>query len=183
MVQLVLLAFGLAADSFAVSISIGATATKKYQTAIKTSLVFGVVQGLIPLLGWIIGLTIKDIFMGLNTPVAAGILGYLGIRMVLKSFDKKKHPKRINLTSNTHLLVLALATSVDALVVGFSFAFIDDQVGVQLLLIGVITGVLSFIGVMLGEEYAHRHLRRISVAFGGIVLILLALKILFEHIF
>jgi putative Mn2+ efflux pump MntP len=176
------IALGLAMDSFAVSISCG-IASKKLQirNAVKTGLFFGGFQALMPLIGWYIGLNLRQFFQSIDHWIAFGLLGIIGIKMIYES-TRMENCEKEKYTFKTHILCfLGIATSIDALAVGLSLAFLNVEIITPVLLIGIVTFALSFIGVCIGCKLGHFFEKGIE-AIGGIVLILIGTKILIEHI-
>jgi putative Mn2+ efflux pump MntP len=137
---------------------------------------------LMPAIGWAAGLTITDIISGFDHWLAFGLLAFIGAKMIYEG-TKKNQDKNVPTDLKLHaLLILAVATSIDALMVGFSFAFLQTQILLPIAVIGVVTFALSFVGFYfgcgLGKVFGHR----IEII-GGAVLIVIGLRILLEHLF
>jgi manganese efflux pump family protein len=179
---IVLIAVGLAMDAFAVSIANGMTIiSNRRRSAFLTAVFFGGFQILMPAIGWAAGLTLQDVIASIDHWVAFGLLTFIGAKMIYDS-TKKDKPESTATTLKLHaLLVLAIATSIDALMVGFSFAFLQISILEPLIVIGAVTFGLSFIGFYFGCGLGKRFGHRIEIV-GGIVLIAIGLRILIEHL-
>lgn len=177
---MILIGLGLAMDAFAVSISRGVT-LKKFHIghAFRIALFFGGFQAIMPLIGWSAGFTFKAYVETYSHWIAFIILVIIGCKMIYESiFVKQEHLK----CEPNNLLVLtglAIATSLDALAVGVSFSLLNITITEPILVIGTVTFILSFIGVYLGDRFGILFGNRIEII-GGIVLILIGLKILFK---
>ena len=180
--QILLIAVGLAMDAFAVSLASGISLKKSYVLwACIIALFFGGFQALMPVLGWFGGNLFRNYIEKFDHWIAFGLLVIIGIRMIYEAFVSHPEKKLIRPTNLLVLLGLAIATSIDALAVGLSFSLLDTQIFLPALLIGVVTFIISFYGVMLGKSLGVKWGERAHV-FGGIVLILIGIKILFEHL-
>ncbi len=179
---ILLIAVGLAMDAFAVSIANGMTITSnRRRSALLTAVFFGGFQMLMPLIGWAAGLALAGIIAGVDHWIAFGLLVFIGAKMLydgVKKEEENKDPADLKLR---HLLVLAIATSIDALMVGLSFAFLQTSIAVPIAVIGAVTFGLSFVGFYFGCGLGKRFGHRIKIA-GGVVLILIGLRILLEHL-
>jgi putative Mn2+ efflux pump MntP len=179
---IILIAFGLAMDAFAVSIASGMTITQNRKKAgLLTAAFFGGFQMLMPIAGWAIGLTLAGVISAFDHWIAFGLLAFIGAKMIYEGTKKEedqKIPRELQLQS---LLILSVATSIDALMVGLSFAFLQTSILLPIAIIGAITFGLSLVGFYfgcgLGKVFGHR----IEIA-GGIVLIVIGLRILLEHL-
>ena len=177
-----LIAFGLAMDSFSVSIANGlATRTFKISKALTIALFFGFFQGLMPIFGWLAGESIPNYISAFDHWVAFGLLTIIGVKMIYESIINKPNNFLRAYTIKV-ILILSLATSIDALAVGFSFSFLNISIFFPAIIIGVITFFLSFLGVYIGRRFGKILKNRIEI-FGGLILIIIGLKILLEHIF
>jgi putative Mn2+ efflux pump MntP len=179
---IVLIAVGLAMDAFAVSIANGMTITNnRRRSALLTATAFGSFQMLMPAIGWAVGLTLTGIISGVDHWIAFGLLAFIGAKMLydsLKKEDSQNGPTKLKLYT---LLVLAVATSIDALMVGLSFAFLQTSILEPIIAIGAVTFGLSFVGFYFGCGLGKRFGHRIKIV-GGVVLILIGLRILLEHL-
>jgi putative Mn2+ efflux pump MntP len=179
---IVVIAVGLAMDAFAVSIANGMNnKNNRRRSALLTAVFFGGFQMLMPIIGWGVGLTFAGLIEGLDHWVAFGLLAFIGAKMIYEGTKKEKEQKIHNDLKLHSLLILAVATSIDALMVGFSFAFLQTSIALPIVVIGSVTFALSFVGFYfgcgLGKVFGHR----VEILGGG-VLILIGLKILTEHL-
>jgi manganese efflux pump family protein len=180
---IVLIAVGLAMDAFAVSIASGMTITRNRRKAgLLTATAFGGFQMLMPIIGWAIGLSFADFISGFDHWIAFGLLVFIGGKMVYEGLKGDEEHNGSNELKLHSLLILAVATSIDALMVGLSFAFLQTSIAIPIAVIGAITFGLSLVGFYfgcgLGKVFGHR----IEIL-GGVVLIIIGLKILLESLF
>jgi len=179
---IVLIATGLAMDAFAVSIVNGiALKSLRCSGALKIAISFGSFQAVMPVIGWLAGLSLKDFITGIDHWIAFALLSVIGCKMIYEATTIKKAEQAANPLTAYVLLVLSVATSIDALVVGLSFAFLRVSIAAPALVIGSITFLLSFVGVFLGGRFGHLFESKIEVL-GGLVLIGIGTKILLEHL-
>lgn len=182
--ELLLLAVGLSMDAFAVSICKGLSmrsATAKAGAICGAW--FGGFQALMPLIGFFLGTMFADAIKTVDHWVAFGLLAIIGINMLKEAFSKECDCEQhdADLSCKT-MFIMAIATSIDALAVGISLAMAGDvNIVTAVLLIGVITFALSAVGVKIGNVFGSRFEKKAQAA-GGIILILLGLKILLEHL-
>jgi manganese efflux pump family protein len=182
LITIILIAVGLAMDAFAVSIAKGITVThSRRKTALILASFFGGFQMLMPVIGWFAGLSLKDIIMGVDHWIAFGLLTFIGAKMIYDT-TKKDDGKQEETVKLSSVLTLAVATSIDALMVGLSFAFLQTSILEPILIIGVITFGLTIIGFFFGCSIGKLFGSRIKIL-GGIILILIGLRILVEHLF
>jgi putative Mn2+ efflux pump MntP len=184
--ELFLLSLGLAMDAFSVSVCKGLSMKKiDYKGAAVTALFFGVFQGLMPLIGYFLGSRFEKFISTYSHWIAFILLGFIGGKMiyeVIKDGDEDSVSGEYKLDLK-ELFVLAIATSIDALAVGITFALIAPTTGISVavILIGVITFALSFVGVVIGNKFGAKYKKRAELA-GGVILCLMGLKILLEHL-
>jgi len=182
MITIILIAFGLAMDAFAISITSGlAIKQLRLEHAFKIAIFFGLFQAFMPLIGWLAGLSLKNFIYGIDHWVAFGLLSAIGFKMVYESFRTESSKKKINPLNLTVLLILSIATSIDALAVGVSFAFLKVPIITPIAVIGLITFLLSLAGVFIGNRFGHFFESKAEIV-GGLVLIGIGLKILLEHL-
>lgn len=188
-IELVLIAIGLSMDAFAVSICKGLAMPKmSWKSAGIIGLYFGAFQALMPLIGYFLGISFQDKIMVIDHWIAFVLLAIIGINMIREALEKESdscdltecEEEKCDLRVKT-MLVLAVATSIDALAVGITFAFLQVNIVPAVTLIGVITLVCSIGGVKIGNVFGTRYKSRAELA-GGIILILIGLKILLEHL-
>ena len=181
--ELFLLAIGLSMDAFAVSVCKGLSVKK---AGLKESTVcggwFGGFQGLMPLIGYFLGTLFAGAIEAFDHWVAFGLLGIIGINMLKEAFEKGCDCNENNADFSVKtMFVMAVATSIDALAVGISLAMAGNvNIVVAVVLIGVTTFLLSGLGVKIGNIFGNRFEKKAQIA-GGVILILLGVKILLEH--
>lgn len=188
--ELILLAIGLSMDAFAVSIGNGLAMPKlKVKKALLIALAFGVFQAVMPLAGYFLDSAFADIIRQADHYIALVFLGFIGGKMIYDGIkelvDKKKGKETEEKNDNLSLgklLIQAVATSIDALVVGVSFAAMDVQIVPAVLSIGVITFVISFAGVCMGKKVGELLGSKAEI-FGGLILVGIGLKVFIEHMF
>jgi putative Mn2+ efflux pump MntP len=142
---------------------------------------FGLFQAFMPLLGWATGLSLSGFVSGIDHWGAFVLLGFIGGKMIYDSRGMKMSEEKSKSLKLTALLMLSIATSIDALVVGFSFSFLQMAMVTPVLIIGIVTFLLSFVGISFGSKLGHLFENKVEVA-GGIVLIIIGIKILAEHL-
>ena len=185
--ELVLIAVGLSMDAFAVAVTIGITSKDAVKSVmikrgLITGLYFGFFQGLMPLTGYLLGTQFADKISAFDHWVAFVLLCLIGAQMVIGSLKKDdEKPKEVSMKLKK-MLPLAIATSIDALAVGVSFAMVGVEIVPAVLTIGITTFVLSFAGVFIGKVFGGRFKSKAELL-GGVILILIGLKILIEHLF
>ena len=179
--ELFVIAVGLSMDAFAVSVCKGLSVSKvKSRHAIITGAYFGGFQALMPLIGYFLGSQFQQQIESIDHWVAFVLLGLIGGNMIRESFGKEEECCDCSFGPRA-MLPMAVATSIDALAVGITFAFLKVNIATAVSFIGVITFVLSGIGVMLGHTIGERN-KTYAERIGGAVLILMGLKILLEHL-
>lgn len=198
-ITIILTAFALAMDAFAVSITKGMTLKKLTKgTAIKIALFFGVFQAAMPLIGWILGISFQSYIKAIDHWIALILLSILGGKMIYEFYEGRKEKKleedaenevsstlesegnKIYEISNKELTTLAIATSIDALAIGISFAFLNVNIISSSLIIGIITFMLCFIGVITGRKVGGVF-KDYAELIGGVILILIGINIFNEH--
>ena len=182
LITIIIVAFALAMDAFAVSIVSGAAYRRlKVKHALRMAISFGAFQALMPLIGSLAGLTIKDYIADYDHWAAFGLLAAVGGKMIYESFKIKPLRKNFNPANVVVLLLLSVATSIDALAVGITLSFLQVSIAKAVVIIGLVTFALSYLGVYIGKKAGHFFKNKIQ-AIGGIVLIALGIKILIEHL-
>ena len=177
-----LIAVGLSMDAFAVAICKGLSGGKvRLGRALIVGLWFGGFQALMPLLGYLAGAQFKDAIAAYDHWIAFGLLILIGGNMIREAVFDKDEPETDSALSFRSMLVLAVATSIDALAVGVTFAFLDVNIWTSVALIGVTTCILSMIGVKVGSVFGAKYEKKAEFI-GGVILILLGVKILLEHL-
>lgn len=181
-VELVLIGVGLAMDAFAVSICKGLSMKKKinYKKALIVALYFGLFQGGMPLIGYLLGVSFEEIVLSIDHWIAFILLSVIGIGMIKESLGDEEESLNDKVDFKT-MIILAIATSIDALAIGVTFAFLNVNIIFASLLICVITFVISYFGVVFGNKFGDKFGSKAELV-GGIILILMGLKILLEHL-
>ena len=181
LIELFLIAVGLSMDVFAVSICKGLSVRK---AEIKHSLIvgayFGGFQALMPAIGYVLGRQFESLITSVDHWIAFVLLGIIGGNMIREALKGEQEELDDSFTFRT-MLPLAIATSIDALAMGVTFAFLQVQIVPAVLFIGVITFVLSAIGLKVGNVFGAKYKSRAEL-FGGVVLVLMGIKILLEHL-
>jgi putative Mn2+ efflux pump MntP len=179
---IIVIAVGLAMDAFAVSIVNGASYRhSRLNHALRMAIFFGAFQAFMPLIGILLTLSIKRYIVACDHWIAFALLSAIGAKMIYESFKIKSAKKKSNIISNSVLLALAVATSIDAFAVGITLPLITESIAVAVITIGIVTFILSYVGVYIGKQTGHFFESKIE-AFGGLVLIGLGIKILIEHL-
>lgn len=179
---LLLIALGLSADAFAVALGKGLSLRRlRLGQAWAIALTFGGFQALMPVIGWLLGATLADRITAVDHWIAFGLLAAIGAKMLWEALHGDDDVEPASGLEVRELLVLGVATSIDALAVGVSLAFLEADLGIAALTIGVVTALVSFAGVVIGHRVGLR-LRRPAEIAGGVVLIAIGVKILVEHL-
>jgi len=179
---ILIIALGLSFDTFAVSISSGLKFNRiGFLIAIKIAIPLAFFQAFMPVLGWSVGNLVKDFFALYDHWIAFTLLFIIGAKMLYDGGFNKKQSKVVDPLHIPTLLLLSIATSIDALIVGLSFAFLEINILLAALIIGLITGVVAMLGLLLGKN-AGKKLGKRAEIFGGIILIGIGVKILIEHL-
>ena len=181
-ITIVFIAFGLAMDAFAVSVASGFTIkTLRVGHALRIALFFAVFQAVMPAIGWLAGLSLRNLISEFDHWVAFILLAAIGGKMIYESFKLESDKKQIDPLRLNVLLTLSIATSIDALAVGVTFAFLKVAIVWPVAVIGLITFGTSFVGVFIGDKFGHIFESKIEFI-GGLILIAIGLKILLEHL-
>lgn len=180
---LLLIALGVSADAFAVALTKGLHMRRfNVRHALIIAGTFGLFQAVMPLIGWVLGTQFAPYITSVDHWVAFGLLALVGGKMLWEAFsshdDTEQDFDRIN---TRQLLVLALATSIDALAIGITLAFLPGSIIEAVILIGVTTFALAFLGVVIGRRVGRRFGKPAEIA-GGLILILIGTKILIDHL-
>ncbi len=180
--ELFILAVGLSMDAFAVSICKGLSLQKARSAQMAlVGLWFGGFQALMPLLGYLLGVRFRDSITAFDHWIAFFLLGVIGANMIREALSREDPKEESASLSARAMLPLAVATSIDALAVGVSFAFLQVDIAPAVSFIGIVTFLLSGIGVKVGAVFGLRYKSKAEL-FGGIILILIGVKILLEHL-
>ncbi len=177
---IIVIAVGLAMDAFAVSIVSGSVYQQLHvRHALRMAVFFGGFQAVMPLIGSLAGMSVKDYIADYDHWVAFGLLSAVGGKMIYESF-KIKSADKFDPSNIFVLLVLSIATSIDALAMGITLSLIVSSITVAVIIIGLVTFVLSYLGVFIGKKFGHSFENKIE-ALGGLILIGLGVKIVLEQ--
>ncbi|MCE1197650.1 MAG: manganese efflux pump MntP family protein [Marinilabiliales bacterium] len=183
LLTILVLATGLSMDSFAVAISCGLAEQKvSFGHAVRISLAFAFFQGTLPLLGWAMGTGVKVYVEQIDHWIAFALLAYLGSKMILESLRQAHEKSVADIYSFRHIVTLSIATSIDALVVGFSYAMAESgKIFGGAVIIGAVTFFFSMLGIRIGKDVGNQFGSRVEFL-GGLILIAIGIKILAEHL-
>ena len=181
--ELLLLSIGLGMDAFAVSVCKGISMKKMdWKKACIVGLYFGGFQALMPVIGYFLGTSFQSIITNIDHWVAFVLLGIIGGKMIQEAFQKDNDEEEYSSdVSVKTMLILSVATSIDALAVGITFAFLNVNLLLAITFIGLITCLLSVVGTKIGNRFGDKYKGKAEFI-GGIILILIGFKILFEHL-
>jgi manganese efflux pump family protein len=185
---IILIGIGLSMDALAVAITRGALLKKvRMRNALKVGTYFGVFQAVMPFIGWALGIKLSEYITEIDHWVALILLGFIGGKMIYESIkengvgcEKVRVSEEKNPLNNRTLIVLAIATSIDALAVGVSFACLNESILKAITIIGITTFVICFTGVLIGKKCGDL-LKNHAKLFGGIILVAIGVKIFIEH--
>lgn len=179
--ETIFISVGLAMDAFAVAICKGLSMKKmNWKNAFIIAMYFGIFQMSMPMIGYVLGYGFSEWIKDIDHWIAFLLLGFIGIKMIKEAFDKEEN---INYKVDFNTMVmLAIATSIDALAIGITYAFLDAKnIMFSFVLIGVITFIISLIGVKIGNKFGDKYGRKAELI-GGLILVFIGIKILLEHI-
>ena len=175
----ILVALSLTFDTFAVSVSSAiATPNRKFIGIIKFALVLAIFQGFMPIIGWYAGSRITQYVAGYDKIIAFVLLSGIGIKMIWEALKNDNKDKKVDFDNLLIIIMLAIATSIDALIVGFGFAFVDVNIWQAAMMIGISTFLVSILGTIIGKKASNLIGSKGEIV-GGLVLIIIALKFLF----
>lgn len=181
LITIFLLAVGLGIDAFSVAIGIGAANSKKsWVPVLRLSLAFGIFQFVMPLAGWLAGSTVADRIQMFDHWIAFALLALVGGKMIWEGFEKESDEEKADQTRGWPLFLLSIATSIDALAVGFSFSLLKTPILFPAAIIGVVCFVMTAVGMIFGKGLARIFGKKVEIL-GGLVLIAIGVKILLEH--
>ena len=182
-IELILIAIALSMDAFAVAVTSGIVAEKHTaRQVVRLGLFFGGFQFLMPVIGWFLVSRVSGYIEAVDHWIAFGLLAFIGVRMIIGAVKHKDDdaPPRDPFSYKT-LLIMAIATSIDALAVGASFALTEVNIWTSCAVIGVITFGLSVLGVFIGKKVGQLFQKRAEIV-GGAILVAIGVKILIEHL-
>ncbi len=183
LISIFLIAIGLSADCFAVSLSSGiSTKNQSWIKVLRVALSFGIFQALMPLIGWLVGRTVIGFISGFDHWIAFALLGFVGGKMIFESFHHSKDDdKATDISRGWLLITMSIATSIDALAVGLSFALLDIQIALASPIIGVVALGITVVGFQAGK-HAGKLMGKRAETLGGLILLAIAFRILLSHI-
>ena len=181
-ITITVIAIALAMDAFAVSIVSGAAYKQLHiKHTIRIALFFGAFQALMPLIGYLAGLGVQEYIADYDHWIAFSLLSGVGAKMIYESFKIRPAKGNFDPANTLVLLVLSVATSIDALAIGLTLSLLEISIIIAVIIIGVVTFMLSYAGVVVGKRFGHFFENRIE-AVGGVILIVIGLKILLQHL-
>ena len=180
--EIIILSIGLSMDAFAVAMCKGLSMRKmSWKKAIVIALYFGIFQAVMPLIGYGLGIKFQQSIANIDHWIAFSLLVFIGANMVGEAFANDSKTSNENVDFKT-MFILALATSIDALTIGVTFAFLDVNILLAATIIGVVTFLLSLMGVKIGNRFGSKYEAKAEIL-GGIILVFMGIKILVEHMF
>ena len=178
--EILVIAIGVSMDAFAVAICKGlSVSVLRPSHALKTGLWFGGFQALMPLIGYFAGVYFADVVSSVDHWIAFILLGFIGANMIKESLSHEEEYHDPDFSFKT-MLTMAVATSIDALAVGVSLAFLRVRIWMAVLVIGLMTALFSIAGVKIGNVFGSRY-KSLAEMVGGAILVLMGIKILIEH--
>jgi putative Mn2+ efflux pump MntP len=178
-----IIAVGLAMDAFAVSLGAGTTGqAKRARPIFRLAFHLGLFQGLFTFLGWLAGSNIAALISSIDHWIALGLLSFVGVRMIRSGLDQREETQPNDLSRGLSLVIVSVATSIDAFAVGLSLGMLQAEILTTCLIIAVVTSGLSLFGLLAGNSLGERFGKRMEV-FGGLLLIGIGLRVLVTHIF
>lgn len=179
--ELLILSVGLGMDAFAVAVCKGIGMKKmNWKKAGIIGIYFGGFQAMMPIIGYFLGTAFESVVTNIDHWIAFILLGIIGINMIKEAFSDETENCNDDISFKT-MLILAIATSIDALAIGITFAFLEVNLLLAISLIGIITCILSIFGTKIGNKFGNKYEQKAEIA-GGLILILLGVKILLEHL-
>ncbi len=181
-IEILFISLGLAMDAFAVSICAGTNElTRGKRPTFRLSFHFGLFQFFMPIIGWSLGSAVYKYIETFDHWIVLILLSFVGIKMIKSGLSKKSNLKSGDMSKGMNLIILSIATSIDALAIGISFAILQTSIIFPSIIIGIVTACLSILGVQLGNKLGMKFGKKMEIA-GGIILILIGLRIFVQHI-
>jgi len=178
---IIIIGIALSFDTFAVSVSCGIFECRiGFWQAVRIASFFAIFQALMPVLGWILGYTVKDYIVSIDHWVAFGLLSIIGVKMISESF-KKEEDRQFNPNNIKVIITMSIATTIDAFIVGISFAMIEINMFFATFIIGFVTFLTAMLGMLFGKKIGSKFGSKFEIV-GGIILIAIGIKILLQHI-
>jgi putative Mn2+ efflux pump MntP len=182
LITIFFLAVGLGVDAFSVAIGIGAAKnSKSWAPVLRLSIAFGIFQFIMPIAGWLAGSTVVGMIEVFDHWIAFALLVLIGGKMIREGWEKEIDEAKADQTRGLPLVMLSIATSIDALAVGFSFSVLKTPILFPAIIIGIVCFLMTAIGMIFGKGLAKLFGKKVEI-FGGIVLIGIGVKILIEHL-
>jgi len=182
MITIWLIAFALAMDAFAVAVSSGAALKKlSLHPVFRLSWHFGFFQFIMPVIGYSLGISVRHWITPIDHWVAFGLLAFVGAKMIYESFQPEHKRNPLNPTKGLYLVMLSIATSIDALAVGITMALLDMKIVLPCIIIGCVAAAMTVIGMLIGRKLGSQ-LGRKTELLGGLILVAIGLKILTQHL-
>lgn len=180
-IEILFISISLAMDAFAVSICAGTNeCTRGKRPTFRLAFHFGLFQFMMPVIGWFLGSGVYKYIEVYDHWVVLILLSFVGIKMIKSGLDKSNQIKKGDLSKGMNLIILSIATSLDALAIGISFAMLQTDIWYPSIIIGIVTASLSIIGVQLGNKLGTKFGKKMEIA-GGIILILIGIRIFLQH--
>lgn len=180
--EILLIALSMAMDAFAVCLGAGASPRiNGHRPVFRLAFHFGLFQCLMPILGWLTGLTIARLIAGFDHWLAFGLLAFVGIRMIRAGLNPDGTNEMQDISRGWTLVMLSIAVSIDALAIGLSLALLGVSIWLPSLVIGIVTGAMSWLGLAIGNRLGRQYGKRAEIS-GGIILILLGIRILLSDL-
>lgn len=181
--EIFLISLSMAMDAFAVCLGLAAARQcDGPRPTFRLSFHFGLFQFLMPILGWFAGMTVVKWINAFDHWVAFGLLAFVGGRMILAGFNHEQEANRNDPSRGWNLVILSVAVSIDALAIGLSLAMVHVDIWYPAVVIGIVTSLISLLGLNLGGRLSARFGKRMEVI-GGLVLVLIGVRILISHLF
>jgi len=181
--EILVIAFGLGLDAFSLAVAFGmCQKVCTLNTRFRLSLSFGLFQFFMPLIGFYAGLRVARFTESIDHWIVFAVLSLVGGKMVYEALNNDKNQVMVDISRGIPLLVASIATSIDALAVGFSFALLKDGILLPAVIIGVVASIMTFIGVTFGHRVGRKYISKPEII-GGIAIIIIGFKTLLEHFF
>lgn len=181
-IEILLIALGLAMDAFAVCLGAGTTRfVNGPRPVFRLAFHFGLFQALMPVLGWLAGTRIQQFIASFDHWVAFGLLAFVGVRMIRSGFDANSEAHLTDPSRGGTLVMLAVATSIDAFAIGLSLAVLQVAVFLPALVIGVVAAALSLVGLSIGSQLGKAFGKRMEVV-GGLILLAIGIRVVLTHL-
>ena len=180
--EILLIAFGLAMDAFAVCLGAGTTQhIKGPRPVFRLAFHFGLFQALMPILGWLVGSTINQWIAPVDHWIAFGLLAFVGVRMIRSGLDTEGESHATDPSRGATLIMLSVATSIDAFAVGLSLAVLGVGIIYPSMIIGLVAGAMSLLGIFLGGRLGKTFGKRMEIV-GGLILIVIGARVVISHL-